>query len=105
LIKDGGDILTTKEVMVGLELPPEMTSMERYRQVVNSSEFRRKYGIYGLVFHKLEQGALFYADFDLPYLHKGQLKRGHVNGELLSNEPLAVAYLDGGFEYLERFLG
>jgi len=99
------------KVIVGVQFPIEITSIERYQQILNNPDFQKQYGIEKMFF---VQGEIFKANLDSVYIGRDHrhginftrcFKNTGSEDELLSEEPIAVAYTDGGLEYLSGFLG
>ena len=95
--------LKPEEIIVGVKFPIEITSLDRYHQILNDSGFRKSHGINKMYFHRMAEP--FNANLGSLYLKDGQIQNMGSEDELLSKEPLVVGYKDGGLEYLKGFMG
>ena len=101
--------LNKSDVIVGVRLPIEVTSIERYQQIINNPDFQEQYGIEKMFF---QQGKSFNANLGSIYFGRENnmsaarvLKNMGADDELLSKHPIVAAYKDGGLEYLAGFIG
>ncbi len=94
--------LKQEEIIVGVKFPIGITSLNRYQQILNNSDFRKSHGIEGMYFHRtVDQLNINLGAF---YLRDGQIQNRGSKDELISQEPIAVGYKDGGLEYLKGFI-
>ena len=101
--------LNISDVVVGVQFPIEITSVERCQQILNNSEFREQYGLENMFFRQERSLGVnlcplyFGCRSDM---HAARvLKHTGSDDELISKGPMCVAYADGGFEYLSGFTG
>ncbi|MFC1682387.1 hypothetical protein ACFL0X_02105 [Nanoarchaeota archaeon] len=95
--------LKPEDVIVGVKIPIEITSLDRFQQLLNDQGFRER--------HKIE--VLGYEKMSMPldvklgplYLRQGTSIAKGYGDACISDKPLAVGYLDGGLEYLSQFFG
>lgn len=112
-------LLDKSEVIIGVQFPIEITSVQRYQRILNSPLFQKRYGIKNMFFEQGESfdaklGSLYFgrkSNMDSSRVLKniGSIEDdkniGSIDDELLSEEPIVAAYTDGGLEYLNGFIG
>lgn len=104
--------LKTEDIIVGVKLPPDITSKDRSQKILSDSVFRKSHGIKGIDFHRMpksnnancEELYLNKGHTGALYLRNGQIQDTGSEDELLSSKPIVVDYTDGGLEYLKGFV-
>lgn len=94
--------LEISEVLKGIEIPNNITSIERFLQIVNDPSFR---GLNNICRMYLYCSQSFQADLSLTHFRDGRLVSGGSSEDQLIEKPIVVGYKDGGFEYLSGFTG
>lgn len=94
--------LEISEVLKGVELPNNITSIERFLQIVNDPSFRGLNNIHSMY---LRRSVSFQADLGLIYFRDGRLMSAGSSENQLIEKPIVVGYKDGGLEYLADFTG
>jgi len=98
--------LKLDEVLPGIEFDdPNASSLKRFIRLVNDRGFRGEHGITNLYFDLHQKHFPMGKKIGPLYWVGGKLVVEKEEGRLVSEDPLAYAFSDGGLEYLEDFSG